>query len=119
MHHPRLTGGLGACTVLVILTFLTLLILTLAPPADAASLPVVWSAEYKASTNDAFNAVATAPGGIVYAAGYAKSKASGRTGLMLLVIRGRRLLRDAGVGAEPPAEPAPGRTGSPWTPAAT
>lgn len=84
MHHKRLTGGLGACTALLILALLTLLILALAPPAHAASLPVVWSAEYKASANDAYNAVATAPGGVVYAAGYAKSRASGRTGLVLL-----------------------------------
>ena len=76
--------ALPAATVLVILALLTLLILTLAPPAHAASLPLVWSAEYKASANDVYNAVATAPGGVVYAAGYAKAGASGSNGLLLL-----------------------------------
>ena len=76
--------ALPAATVLVILALLTLLILTLAPPAHAAPLPLVWSVEYKASTNDAYKAAVTAPGGVVYAAGYARSKANGRTGVMLL-----------------------------------
>jgi len=84
MHHQRLTGGLGALAALVILALLTLLILTLAPPAHAASLPLVWSAEYQASANDVYNAVATAPGGVVYAAGHATANASGSSGLMLL-----------------------------------
>jgi Beta-propeller repeat len=76
MHRSRLVGGLTALA--------GLLILLAAPAANALPLPVVWSAEYKASTNDAFNTVATAPGGVVYAAGYAKANASGRSGLMLL-----------------------------------
>jgi hypothetical protein len=76
--------ALPAATVLVILALLTFLILTLAPPAHAALLPLVWSAEYKASANDVFNAVATAPGGVVYAAGYAKASARGNNGLLLL-----------------------------------
>jgi hypothetical protein len=84
MHHKRLTVGLGACTALLILALLTFLILTLAPPAHAASLPLVWSAEYKASANDVFNTVATGPGGAVYAAGYAKAGDSGNNGLLLL-----------------------------------
>ncbi len=84
MHHQRLTGGLGALAALVILALLTLLILTPAPPAHAASLPLVWSAEYQASANDVYNAVATAPGGVVYAAGHATANASGSSGLMLL-----------------------------------
>ena len=71
--------ALLAAAVLLILALLTLFILTLAPPAHAASLPLVWSAEYKASANDVYNAVATAPGGVVYAAGYAKAGASGAT----------------------------------------
>lgn len=84
MHHQRLTGGLGAWAAVLILALLTFLILTLAPPAHAASLPLVWSAEYQARANDVYNAVATAPGNVVYAAGHAKSRASGRTGLLLL-----------------------------------
>ena len=84
MHHTRLTGGLGACTALLILALLTVFTLSFAPPAHAASLPLVWSAEYKARANDVFNAVATAPGGVVYAAGYAKAGASGSNGLLLL-----------------------------------
>jgi hypothetical protein len=76
--------ALPVAGVLLILALLTLLILTLAPPAYAASLPLVWSAEYKARANDVYNAVATAPGGVVYAAGYAKAGASGSNGLLLL-----------------------------------
>ena len=79
--RPRVTRRHG---LLVILALLTFLILTLAPPAHAASLPLVWSAEYKASANDVYNAVVTAPGGVVYAAGYAKAGASGSNGLLLL-----------------------------------
>jgi hypothetical protein len=76
MHHSRLVGGLAALAVL--------LILLAAPAANALPLPLVWSAEYATSTNDGFNAVATAPDGVVYAAGYARANASGRSGLMLL-----------------------------------
>ena len=77
MHYSRLVGGLAALAVL--------LILLAAPVANALPLSVVWAAEYRASTNDVFNAVATAPGGVVYAAGYARANPSGRSGLMLLV----------------------------------
>lgn len=83
MHAPR-ARALVAAAALVVLALLTLLILTLAPPARAASLPLVWSAEYKARANDVYKAVATAPGGAVYAAGYAKAGASGNNGLLLL-----------------------------------
>jgi hypothetical protein len=77
MHCSRLVGGLAALAAL--------LILLAAPAAGAASLTPAWSDSYATGAGDSFNAIATGPGGLVYAAGFTGATAGGTGGLLLLV----------------------------------
>jgi len=76
MYHSRLVGGLAALAVL--------LILVAVPAAGALPLPVVWSDAYVTSANDGFDAMATGPAGVVYAAGFTGATAAGADGQLLL-----------------------------------
>ena len=77
MHHSRLVGGLAALAVL--------LILSTAPAAGAASLPLVWSGDLSTADSAGFTSVATGPDGAVYAAGYGARNDAGTTSSLLLV----------------------------------
>jgi hypothetical protein len=78
MKNARLAGGLAALAMLLILV-------TVAPAAFAADLPLVSSTTYASPTDDGFTCVTTGPDNAVYAAGYAQQNDALTSSVLLLV----------------------------------